>query len=148
MDEGCLSFPGIYGEVSRPERARVRAQTPEGETFEADYDTSEAQALLYRLSGDLNPLHVDPELATKVGFKAPILHGLCTYGVATRAILEGLCNHDVSRLKSFTARFSQVVYPGDTLSVQILPSVEDGVYRLQVASGEQVVLSHGVVHIG
>jgi acyl dehydratase len=116
--------------------------------FEKTYETVPSQALLYRLSGDLNPLHVDPELATKVGFRAPILHGLCTYGVATRAILEALCENDAGRLKGFTARFSQVVYPGDALSVRIVPSVEKNIYRLDVSVGDQTVLSHGVVVIG
>jgi len=110
--------------------------------------TLESQALLYRLSGDLNPLHVDPALATKVGFKAPILHGLCTYGFATCAVVRSLCDGDPSRLKSFTARFSREVYPGDTLNVQALPSSKEGGYRLEVTVGDRTVLSNGYVEIG
>ena len=113
-----------------------------------DLHTLESQALLYRLSGDLNPLHVDPALATKVGFKAPILHGLCTYGFATCAVVRALCDGDPSRLKSFTARFSREVYPGDTLHVQALPSSQEGGYRLEVTVGERTVLSNGYIEIG
>jgi acyl dehydratase len=116
--------------------------------FEKTYETGTDQALIYRLSGDLNPLHVDPDLAKKVGFEAPILHGLCTYGVATRALLESVCDNDPGRLTSFTARFSQVVYPGDALSVRVLPSTQPNVYRLDVSVGDRMVLSHGVAQIG
>ena len=69
-------------------------------------------ALIYRLSGDYNPLHADPKVAAGVGFKAPILHGLCTYGVAGHAILRMLCKYDGSRLRRFDVRFSSPVYPG------------------------------------
>ena len=116
--------------------------------FEKTYETGTDQALIYRLSGDLNPLHVDPDLATKVGFEAPILHGLCSYGVATRALLESVCGNEPARLNSFTARFSQVVYPGDALRVRVLPSTEPNVYRLDVSVGDRMVLSHGVAQIG
>ena len=132
---------------ARGENVPIPEEADGSPVFESTYPTTGSQALLYRLSGDLNPLHVDPELATKVGFNAPILHGLCTYGVSTRAILEGVCGNDPGRLKSFTARFSQVVYPGDSLTVQILPSVEEHIYRLQVATEDRTVLSHGVVEV-
>jgi acyl dehydratase len=111
-------------------------------------ETVESQALLYRLSGDFNPLHVDPVLAGKVGFPAPILHGLCSYGFAVRAVVEHLCGDDPSKLKRFSARFSREVYPGDSLNVQAIPAEGDGgVYRLQVDVGDRTVLSHGVVEI-
>ena len=109
--------------------------------------TTPSQALLYRLSGDLNPLHVDPNLATKVGFPAPILHGLCTYGYAMRAVIDSLCGGDPAKLKEFTARFSQVVYPGDALTVQIAPSVIPKQYRLEVSVEDKVVLSGGLVEV-
>ena len=72
----------------------------------------EAQAALYRLNGDLNPLHIDPAAAKRAGFDRPILHGLCTYGYATRAIINGCLEGDQDRLKGFDARFSSPVYPG------------------------------------
>jgi acyl dehydratase len=86
----------------------------------ADWTFSEAtspeQALLYRISGDQNPLHADPEFATSVGFpQGPILHGLCTYGFAARAVVKQALGGDVSRLRAFGAQFRRPVWPGDTL---------------------------------
>ncbi len=77
------------------------------------------QALLYRLCGDRNPLHVDPEFAASAGFETPILHGLCTYGVACKAIVDGILDGDVTRLTSYAARFTGVVLPGETLRTQV-----------------------------
>ncbi len=111
-------------------------------------ETRSNQGLLYRLSGDLNPLHVDPALATKVGFEGPILHGLCTYGFACREVVNTLCEGDANRLKAFSARFSQVVYPGDALHIRAVPAQSADTYLLEVAVGDRTVLSHGVVELG
>lgn len=73
------------------------------------------QALIYRLNGDRNPLHSDPDVAKKAGFPRPILHGLCTYGVTCRAVLESYCDLEPARLKAFDVRFSSPVYPGETI---------------------------------
>ena len=83
------------------------------------YPTRSDQALLYRLSGDRNPLHSDPSFATRAGFDKPILHGLCTFGFTGRALLHTLCHSDPSRFRSMSARFSRPVQPGETLSVSI-----------------------------
>jgi acyl dehydratase len=81
--------------------------------------TSPEQALLYRVSGDINPLHADPEFAAMVGFtQGPILHGLCTYGFAARAIVKQACGGDASKLKTFAAQFRKPVWPGDTIVTQ------------------------------
>ncbi|MBV72054.1 MAG: MaoC family protein [Myxococcales bacterium] len=142
----CRGQGGFGG--ARGESIPLPDQVDGPPIFEKVYPTTPSQAVLYRLSGDLNPLHVDPNLAQKVGFKEPILHGLCTYGVAVRAVLESVCADDDKTIKSFTARFSQVVFPGDELSVRIYDSVADNVYRLEVFVGETAVLSHGVVKLG
>ncbi|HYD10244.1 MAG TPA: MaoC/PaaZ C-terminal domain-containing protein [Acidimicrobiales bacterium] len=83
------------------------------------YRTSPDQALVYRLSGDRNPLHSDPEFAKLAGFDRPILHGLCTYGFTGRALLHGLCDGDSARFRSMAGRFSSSVYPGDELTVSM-----------------------------
>jgi len=83
------------------------------------YTTMPQQALIYRLSGDMNPLHADPAFAKLGGFDVPILHGLCTYGLAGRAVLEAFCGNDPKRLKGFEVRFSGVVFPGETLTTDM-----------------------------
>lgn len=84
--------------------------------FRIEEKTSPEQALLYRLSGDLNPLHADPDFATAVGFpQGPILHGLCTYGFAARAVIQGACGGDAAKLKRLDAQFRRPVWPGDTI---------------------------------
>lgn len=75
------------------------------------------QAILYRLSGDSNPLHIDPGVAAAAGYPRPILHGLCTYGIACRAVVASWCDGDVSRLASYQARFTAPVFPGDDVCV-------------------------------
>lgn len=81
--------------------------------------TAENSALIYRLSGDYNPIHADPVKAKKAGFERPILHGLCSFGVATRAVLETCCDNQPERLQHLGLRFSKPVYPGETISVSI-----------------------------
>ena len=82
-------------------------------------ETRPEQALIYRLSGDRNPLHVDPKFAARGGFSQPILHGLCTYGVTGRALLRVLCDGDPARFRSMGGRFSRPVLPGEPLTVSI-----------------------------
>jgi acyl dehydratase len=82
-------------------------------------ETRPEQALLYRLSGDRNPLHVDPKFAARGGFSQPILHGLCTYGVTGRALLRAVCDGDPARFRSMSGRFSRPVLPGEPLTVAI-----------------------------
>lgn len=79
----------------------------------------EDQALLYRLTGDRNPLHADPEFAARAGYARPVLHGLCTYGMALKAAVDTLLDGDVGRVRSCTARFTGAVYPGETLRVRM-----------------------------
>jgi acyl dehydratase len=103
------------------------------------YMTRPDQALLYRLSGDRNPLHSDPVFAKRAGFDRPILHGLCTYGFTGRALLHSVCGSDPARFRSMAARFSRPTYPGDTLTISMWND-EDGVrFRTDNQRGETVI---------
>jgi acyl dehydratase len=106
------------------------------------YPTRTDQALLYRLSGDRNPLHSDPWMAARAGFGRPILHGLCTYGITARALLHSLCDSDPSRFGSMSVRFSVPVFPGQDLSVYIWDEGNVSLFVTRV--GETVVLDRGV----
>jgi acyl dehydratase len=84
--------------------------------FRIEEATAKEQALLYRLSGDFNPLHADPDFASMAGFpQGPILHGLCTFGHMVRHVAKGACSGDASRITGFEAQFRKPVWPGDTL---------------------------------
>lgn len=98
------------------------------------------QALIYRLSGDYNPIHADPVAARKAGFPAPILHGLCSLGIATRAILQACCDNRAERLKALSLRFSKPVFPGETLQVEIFQADEGVQFRCRVKERNAVVL--------
>ncbi|MFE5141687.1 MaoC/PaaZ C-terminal domain-containing protein [Streptomyces fagopyri] len=98
----------------------------------------EDQALLYRLSGDWNPLHADPEFAKLAGFDRPILHGLCTYGVTLKAVVDTLLGGDVSRVRSYTTRFAGVVFPGETLRVRMWRGpARGGAIRVSVTAADR-----------
>jgi acyl dehydratase len=131
---------GGWGGQRGPSSSRSEPSTePE---LVVSYETDANQALLYRLSGDTNPLHTDPEFAGRAGFRRPILHGLCTFGFAGRALLHGLCGSDPRSLASMTARFSAPVYPGDRLHVDIWREGKTVQFRVRT-DGETVVLSQG-----
>lgn len=103
-------------------------------------------ALIYRLSGDFNPLHIDPTVATAAGFERPILHGLATYGVASRALVAALMHNDPARLKRMDVRFSSPVYPGETIRTEIWRDTEGRAsFRSFVTEREVMVLNSGLV---
>ncbi len=104
------------------------------------------QALLYRLSGDRNPLHSDPSFAQMAGFDRPILHGLCTYGITGRALLGELCGGDPSRFGSMGGRFSSPVFPGESLSVQIWVEGSTAAFRTLGEDG-RVVIDNGAAEV-
>jgi acyl dehydratase len=98
----------------------VRLEQPEREPDKTlERGIREDQALLYRLSGDFNPLHADPEFAARAGFDRPILHGLCTYGMTLKAVVDTVLGGDVGRVRSYTTRFTGVVFPGETLRIRM-----------------------------
>jgi acyl dehydratase len=99
--------------------------------------------LIYRLSGDRNPLHADPDAAEKAGFPRPILHGLCTFGVVGHALLRSVCDYDPARLKSLQGRFTAPVFPGETIVTEIWREGTAISFRARAQERGKVVLDHG-----
>jgi acyl dehydratase len=104
--------------------------------------TTPWQGLLYRLSGDKNPLHADPEVAARAGFERPILHGLCTYGIACRAAIDTLLDGDVARVASYGARFAGIVYPGETIEVSLWRDGDEVAIAARALERDAPVLSN------
>lgn len=127
-DKGALLFKNTFTVFARGEGGFGGDRGPAGAKNEPpsrapdaveEMKTAEHQALLYRLSGDTNPLHADPDMAALGGYPKPILHGLCTFGHVGRAILHRFCESDPARFKDFEVRFSGVVYPGETIVTEM-----------------------------
>jgi acyl dehydratase len=133
---------GFGGERGTSGKVPVPDREPDATV---DTPTDPRQALLYRLCGDLNPLHVDPAFAAAAGFPAPILHGLCTYGVVCKAVVDTLLGGDVSRVAGYSARFAGVVFPGETLRTRIW--TEDDRFLLTTTAGDRTVLSDAVLTV-
>jgi acyl dehydratase len=108
---------------------------------------SERAALIYRLSGDYNPLHIDPEVARAAGFPRPIAHGLCTYGVIGHAVLRATCGYRAGLLRSLAGRFSAPVYPGETIRIELWDTVGAVAVRAWSVEREVVVFDRGVAEI-
>ncbi|MBD1599364.1 MaoC/PaaZ C-terminal domain-containing protein [Pseudomonas typographi] len=131
-DGGCGAPTGpVQPAHAIPERAADRV---------VDSPTRPEQALYYRLNGDDNPLHADPAFARRAGFERPILHGLCTLGVAFHAVFRELADYRSELLRAMQVRFSAPVYPGETLRTEIW---SDGSFRTRVLERDQVVLNNG-----
>lgn len=113
-----------------------------------EFPTTPQSALLYRLNGDWNPVHISPATARAAGFERPILHGLCSFGMAARAVIRASCNGEPDRLKSFSTRFSAPMYPGETLRVEIWDAEGAVHFRALAQKRNKVVLSSGYAHIG
>ncbi|GAA1942284.1 MaoC/PaaZ C-terminal domain-containing protein [Nocardioides hwasunensis] len=105
-----------------------------------DFATRPEQALLYRLTGDRNPLHADPAFAARGGFERPILHGMCTYGYAARLLVHAVCESDASRLAGMEGRFTRPVLPGDALALHVWRTSDDeAAFRVVDADGHPVI---------
>jgi acyl dehydratase len=134
---------GFGGPRGNSEAWPVTDTTPEHEVC---YATRPEQALLYRHTGDRNPLHTDPAFAARGGFPRPILHGMCTYGFTGRALLHTVCGSEPARLQAMRARFTKPVLPGDELTVSIWRDGPAGAY-FRTTSGGEVVLDRGRLEI-
>jgi acyl dehydratase len=138
---GCGGTPGL---APKPH------DLPEGHEPDAvvDLPTAPNQALIYRLSGDYNPLHIDPDVARTAGFEQPILHGLCTYGVVGRALLSAVAGNEPTRLKKMNVRFSAPVFPGETIRTEIWHETDSSfAFRARVLERDLVVVNNGYVEL-
>ena len=131
---------GFGGERGASEKIEPPPRPPDAVHEETTLDI---QALLYRLSGDVNPLHADPQMAVAGHFEKPILHGLSFFGFATRAILKHFCDNDPDRLRSIGVRFARHVFPGDTLVTEMWHvSDKEVLFQMKSKRRDVVVLSH------
>lgn len=135
---GDGGFGGPRGKGIPPHRAPRREPD-----LSCDITTRPDQALLYRLTGDRNPLHADPVQARAVGFDRPILHGLCTFGVACKAILQTICDYDYTLIEEFDARFSAPVMPGDTITTDMWQDGNIVSFSCSVKERDAIVLRNG-----
>lgn len=132
---------GGFGGTAKPS-ARPAPLPDRAPDHVVTLQTRPEQALLYRLNGDDNPLHIDPQVARDAGFERPILHGLCTFAVAGRAVLRALCDNDPARLTKIGGRFSATVFPGETIVTEIWHQTPGtAVFRARVAERDLVVLN-------
>ena len=100
------------------------------------------------MSGDYNPLHADPDVARAAGFNRPILHGLCTYGMAAHAVLRAVTSYDASRIRSFAVRFTAPVIPGETIRFQLWERDSSSFHlRARIDERDVAVLNNGVVEL-
>lgn len=138
---------GGFGGASGPVKP-VHAMPDSAPQTVFDFKTPENAALIYRLSGDFNPLHADPAIAAQAGFDRPILHGMCTLGVASWSITEALAEGDFAALKHLQLRFSAPVYPGETIRTEMWRDGGDISFRARVVGRDVVVLNNGLARLG
>ena len=138
--DGGIGSPAVLQNTSQPmpERAPDLVRVTQ---------TLPWHALMYRLTGDRNVIHADPDIARQMGFKGPILHGSGTLGIACREVLAGVCDYDPTRMKTFGTRYSSVVYPGDRIETDIWVTSNTVRFRCRVPERNVVVLDHGTCEI-
>jgi acyl dehydratase len=136
---------GFGGKVTETPAPPAVPQTPP--QIVCDLPTPPNLALLYRLTGDENPLHADPERAKVAGFDRPILHGAASFGIAAHAVLRSVADYAPSRLASIEARFSKPVFPGETIRTEIWPQGERVAFQCRVVGRNDIVLSNGLATV-
>lgn len=139
---GDGGFSKACGQADEPAPAAA-AMPDSAPELVLDLPTRADQALLYRLSGDVNPLHADPAFAAKAGFARPILHGLATWGIAGRGLLAAYADFDATRLSAMRARLSAPVYPGETVRLESWRDGSEICFRARVVERDVIVLTHG-----
>jgi len=153
--DGELLFENVVSMIVRGDGGFGGERSPKREKSQAPdrapdrqvkVQTEGRQALVYRLSGDWNPLHADPDIAKASGFERPILHGLCTFGCTARAIVRELCDNDPEAIRSMAVRFSSPVLPGDLLTVELWTEGKTVFVRTK-NEADAVVLSNGVFEL-
>jgi acyl dehydratase len=146
--KSTIILRGDGGDVRSHRRAPASPSVPDRQPdISCSKRTAPQAALIYRLSGDLNPLHVDPETARHAGFPGPILHGLCTMGIATRAILRTCCGDHPSLLTSIGVRFAAPVFPGETIRTEIWRNGAQIQFRCWAAERDTIVLDAGTASV-
>ena len=136
------------GGFGGPDSPKKEIFIPNGEPdYVSEVSTRPDQALIFRLSGDYNPLHSDPNFAKAAGFEKPILHGMCTYGIACRSLVNEICENDASKLKRFDCRFSSPVYPGETIITEMWKKDKMIYFNSKVKERDKLVLKNGVSEI-
>jgi acyl dehydratase len=129
----------------QPEPHKVPTRAPDRSV---DISTRPDQALIYRLCGDRNPLHSDPEFARRAGFPKPILHGMCTFGITCRGILQTYADYDPAAFRQHAARFSSPVYPGETVTLDMWKDGNVISFEAKVKAREAVVIRNGKAVLG
>lgn len=125
----------------QPEPHAVPTRAPD---LSVDISTRPDQALIYRLNGDRNPLHSEPDFARRAGFPRPILHGLCTYGITCRAVLQAVLDYDSDSILSHQVRFSSPVFPGETVTVDLWRDGKQISFEARVKAREVTVIKNGL----
>ena len=136
-------FGGAKREAPAPHALPERAPD-----LSCDLPTRPETALIYRLSGDVNPLHAEPTFAREGGYPRPILHGLATFGVAGHALLKTLCNYDPARLTAMAGRFSAPVFPGETIRTEIWRDGDVVSFRARALERDVIAINNGRAAIG
>lgn len=141
----CRGDGGIGGpQRTAPAPHTIPARAPD---VVCELPTLPQMALLYRLNGDMNPLHADPDIARKAGFDRPILHGLATFGIAGRALLQAACDYDASRIAEINARFTAPLFPGETLRVDVWKDGDEISFIVTVVERNAIAINNGRARI-